>query len=507
MAEPAQPDLAPLQIQSDPNNNPETQPPPSPTRQPSQPAQPPPPEPPAPPPEPQLPPPLTTATTREPLLSTDEARTSFNNGDVLNSGSLAKPSWENWRFRRTLAYWISMFYLEGSILFTVGAAFKFFPEYHAPGDNINGTSTWLPKSASTATVDVPYLVGAIFFTLGGWAGVESVLRLPELRGSGRPPIFCLAGMHHWRRLKKRVSWEPLVAYPAYLIGALLFNVNTVAGLVSMGFGAEEGYVWLPAVLGSVGFVIGGFVECHRNAVWSRFRRGGLKELVSAVVGLSICSAIGGVLFLVAATTGAVDLKAMEMDNAAAEMLSHWLVDGSYLIGSLFFVIGSLCGVWMYKAEQFGLGLVPEINPDQPGGGDGPLPTQQPEALEILSQYGCGKGKDGATLQQLFWFVVYLLNASASVVEIGIAASCYDMISTGYREEENWQRVVGALLNLLLSHLIIVLGAVLHHPPTVQPNAGLLWSMRVFLLMYMIYSWAKVVQSLVHLHEHEIKQHG
>ena len=60
-------------------------------------------------------------------------------------------------------------------------------------------------------------------------------------------------------------------------------------------------------------------------------------------------------------------------------------------------------------------------------------TQQPEALEILSQYGCGKGKDGATLQQLFWFVVYLLNASASVVEIGIAASCYDMISTGYRE--------------------------------------------------------------------------
>ena len=60
---------------------------------------------------------------------------------------------------------------------------------------------------------------------------------------------------------------------------------------------------------------------------------------------------------------------------------------------------------------------------------------------------------------------------------------------------------------LLPPRFIVLGAVLHHPPTVQPNAGLLWSMRVFLLMYMIYSWAKVVQSLVHLHEHEIKQHG
>ena len=33
------------------------------------------------------------------------------------------PSWETWKFRRTLSYWIAIMYLEGSLLFIVGAAF------------------------------------------------------------------------------------------------------------------------------------------------------------------------------------------------------------------------------------------------------------------------------------------------------------------------------------------------------------------------------------------------
>ena len=34
------------------------------------------------------------------------------------------PDWNTWKFRRTLSYWISIMYCEGSLLFTVGAAFS-----------------------------------------------------------------------------------------------------------------------------------------------------------------------------------------------------------------------------------------------------------------------------------------------------------------------------------------------------------------------------------------------
>ena len=35
------------------------------------------------------------------------------------------PDWSTWKYRRTLAYWIAIFFFEGSTLFTLGASFSF----------------------------------------------------------------------------------------------------------------------------------------------------------------------------------------------------------------------------------------------------------------------------------------------------------------------------------------------------------------------------------------------
>ena len=343
----------------------------------------------------------------------------------LDAPATLYPDWENWRFRRTLAYWITVMYLEGSILFTVGGAFAFFPP-HLGIEHV-------PPGVAAATVSAPYLVGSVAFTLGGWAGMEEVLRLPdELRGSRRPRLFCLASRRHWRQVKKATSSFTIAGFAAYFVGALLFNVNCLANFLARGIGATELWVWSPAVLGSAGFVVGGLAECNRSRVWSGclgLRRRGLRSAFSVVAVLSVCNLTGGALFLLAALSGALHVADPTLFD---EAFAHWMSDGAYLLrqegllhfgrprdghcwgrrptprpalarrgrwaalgapvaqaaqqtrgrpgggvgsarrrgerralpragayllGSLLFVAGSLCGLWMWKAEQYGLGQV------------------------------------------------------------------------------------------------------------------------------------------------------
>ena len=408
----------------------------------------------------------------EPLLS---ASTSANQHAAAAAAAAATlyPDWDRWRFRRTLAYWITVMYLEGSILFTVGGAFAFLPAHLdlAP----------LPRAVSVAAVSAPYLVGSVAFTLGGWAGMEEVLRLPSnelLRGTKRPRCFLLASRWHWRRVTRATSPATVVGFAAYFVGALLFNVNCVAGFLAHGVYDDELWVWAPAVLGSCGFVVGGLVECQRSHVWRVLRRRGVCGAVhSAAVGLSLCNACGGALFLLAAVSGALHVAS---PARFGEGFQHWLSDGAYLLGSLLFVCGSLCGLWMWKAEQYGLGLLPELNPLE---GDA-RPAEYAAQHELLAQYGCGR----STGSQLPWLLLYIVNASASVIDVALA------VQPRAREQlGDAHRVVDSALNFALSHGILGLGSVLHHVPTAAPHSWLLRYMRAVLLLYTLNSWFDVAQ--------------
>ena len=60
-----------------------------------------------------------------------------------------------------------------------------------------------------------------------------------------------------------------------------------------------------------------------------------------------------------------------------EAFAHWMSDGAYLLGSLLFVAGSLCGLWMWKAEHFGFGFISEINVPLHAAGTSWRQTSQP----------------------------------------------------------------------------------------------------------------------------------
>ena len=86
--------------------------------------------------------------TTEPLLCQQRLSESLTSSGEQNTALTEYPNWETWRFRRTLSYWISVMYLEGSILFTIGAGFSFFSKYN---------STPMSLSLARATVSAPKL--------------------------------------------------------------------------------------------------------------------------------------------------------------------------------------------------------------------------------------------------------------------------------------------------------------------------------------------------------------
>ena len=239
------------------------------------------------------------------------------------------PTWEVWRFRRTLSYWIAMMYLEGSINFIVGAAFSM--------TNLTTQNHVFEKSL----VGGPYFVGGVAFTIGSYAGMLEVINVPNKDDDG-VTSYCFTGRAQWMKIREFLSWEPMLGYLSYMIGAILFNVNTLAGFLSLSPLQAKLIEWLPAVLGSVFFTVGGVLECYHNRVW-HFKPH------DSVHWLSLCNTVGALLFLFAATSGLV--------GVGGALSSKWMIDFTYLLGSIFFMVGAFLALWMWKSEHYGLGLI------------------------------------------------------------------------------------------------------------------------------------------------------
>ena len=77
------------------------------------------------------------------------------------------PSWETWKFRRTLSYWVAIMFIEGSMLFVIGGAFSMTSIPSMNDGNMQ------------ALVITPYWVGSICFTFGAFAGVLEVVNVPH----------------------------------------------------------------------------------------------------------------------------------------------------------------------------------------------------------------------------------------------------------------------------------------------------------------------------------------
>lgn len=160
--------------------------------------------------------------------------------------------------------------------------------------------------------------------------------------------------------------------------------------------------------------------------------------------------------------------------------SKWWTGLTYLVGSIFFMLMSLMALWMWKNEHYGLGLISEINVER---------TEEPkEILSMHEEYGCGR----SSATQMPWLWMYLINASASILDVGLAIAFKG--STNHSGNIA-NRVLSSILNFSLSHGILLLGSVVHHVPRAAPHSWLLIYMRLVLLFYTINSWWSVINEI------------
>jgi len=129
------------------------------------------------------------------------------------------PSLETWQFRRTLSYWVAVLYLEGSILFTIGAAFSMM------------TISKFSEESEKALVVTPYFFGGVCFMVGAYAGVLTVVNVHN-KDEGLND-FCFTGGKQYRKMREYLGWEPIVAYGSYSLGAIVFQISSTAGYFAL----------------------------------------------------------------------------------------------------------------------------------------------------------------------------------------------------------------------------------------------------------------------------------
>mmetsp|Transcript_37883 Transcript_37883/g.109198 ORF Transcript_37883/g.109198 Transcript_37883/m.109198 type:complete len:505 (-) Transcript_37883:60-1574(-) len=232
-----------------------------------------------------------------------------------------------WRF--TTAYWIAILYLLGSFLFTFSNGFLFF---HGPGD---GTLVnWLNS------------VGAVCFTVAAYFQYCLLINVTTTKEEQVTYLIpdCL-------ELSERAVASSILGTASYFVGAVLFNL----GAFNMFYPFERSSfkascIALPNFLGAIGFVIGGICEVIHN----RLFRGGATPY-DLVFWATICNFIGDWLFFLGAVP---DLFFAETSHPLLK--ENWIA-WTFGIGSLMFIFSSILMLAMWRANDFGLTLIKQLN--------------------------------------------------------------------------------------------------------------------------------------------------
>lgn len=210
-----------------------------------------------------------------------------------------------------LNVWIGWGFAVGSFLFILGSVFSLAP----------GVAQAL--ALDSAEVNAVYVLGSIFFT------AAALLQLFQAANAGPLP-----GETHPPGERVLIGWQPReigwLSCFLQVLGTLLFNVSTFAALASLsGWLWQELSIWVPDVLGSVLFLVSGylaFIEaCHRLWAWKP------GDLTWWVVFTNL---LGCIAFMISAVYAYMPAATVEEVDATAS--TAWC-----LIGAVGFLAGAL----------------------------------------------------------------------------------------------------------------------------------------------------------------------
>ena len=106
---------------------------------------------------------------------------------------------------------------------------------------------------STRTVDVTYLVGGVFFSLGGYASVLQAVNTPtDIDDHGS---LSSSRWRWWKYEPDRIGW---LSAAVLFVGTLFFAVSLVAAFAEhLTPRQTNGWIWLPDITGCVCFLVSG----------------------------------------------------------------------------------------------------------------------------------------------------------------------------------------------------------------------------------------------------------
>jgi len=175
---------------------------------------------------------------------------------------------------------------------------------------------------SLRTVNVTYLVGGCFFSLGGYTSV-----LLAVNGSDDQEPSAARRIRWWSAQPQRRAWRSAVVL---FVGTLLFGVSLVAAF-AQGLTPRQsnGWIWLPDMLGCVCFLLSGhlaMLEVGEGRI--RVRAEVVSWWVVAV------NQLGSVLFFLAGI-------AAFMRPATSTAINIGLVNWGTFAGAICFAVGGV----------------------------------------------------------------------------------------------------------------------------------------------------------------------
>jgi hypothetical protein len=237
------------------------------------------------------------------------------------------PSASIFKWRFTTAYWSAIFYLCGSLLFTFDAGICYFN-----GRGGKPMQTW------------PNGFGAVFFTLGAYFGYLQMINVATDKEESVsylvPDCFKLCG---------RAGGASIIGSLGYFLGACSFNVGAFTALGEPEPGSRFWFVDMANVVGSIGFVIAGTCEVVHNRI---FTDGATSA--EPVWWATMANFVGGMNFLLASAPGVL------FPLWHGQGMRNW-VNGNYLLGSALFIVSSCLMIVMWRANDFGLTLLKQLN--------------------------------------------------------------------------------------------------------------------------------------------------
>ncbi len=181
------------------------------------------------------------------------------------------------------------------------------------------------SSATSRTLDVIFLCGGVFFSLGGYASIVQEVNAP--RSIGTDGHLAPTRWRWWAYEPQRPGW---VSAFVLFVGTLAFGVSLLdAFLTTLDTAQLDHLIWAPDIIGCVLFLVSGHVAieevCH-----GRFR------LLPRSLGwwLVTVNQLGSILFFVAGLAAYI-----RPSNTSAEHLG--LVNWGTALGALCFAVAGV----------------------------------------------------------------------------------------------------------------------------------------------------------------------